>query len=150
MSTDRPLGLPGHVRACLFDLDGVLTETAKVHAAAWKETFDAFLKTRADKDGVPFVAFDVVADYDTYVDGKPRSDGTRSFLESHHIHLPEGSPDDPPTSNRKRARQRQERTRLGQDQKGWCRGLCGLGPLREGRARWRIAPGCGVLQRELR
>lgn len=96
MSTDRPLGLPSHVRACLFDLDGVLTETAKVHAAAWKEMFDRFLKGRAGKTDEPFVAFDVVADYDTYVDGKPRSDGTRSFLESRHISLPEGSPDDPP------------------------------------------------------
>ena len=96
MSADRPLGLPGHIRACLFDLDGVLTETAKVHAAAWKEMFDTFLQARADKTGEPFVAFDVVADYDTYVDGKPRADGTRSFLESRHIRLPEGSPDDPP------------------------------------------------------
>lgn len=96
MSTGRPLGLPGHVRACLFDLDGVLTETAKVHAAAWKEMFDAFLKARADKDGEPFVAFDEKDDYDTYVDGKPRVDGTKSFLDSRHIDLPEGSPDDPP------------------------------------------------------
>ncbi len=96
MSADRPLGLPGHIRACLFDLDGVLTETAKVHAAAWKEMFDTFLQARADKTGEPFVAFEVVADYDTYVDGKPRADGTRSFLESRHIRLPEGSPDDPP------------------------------------------------------
>ncbi|MHB1773230.1 MAG: HAD family hydrolase [Acidimicrobiales bacterium] len=96
MSSTKPLGLPENVRACLFDLDGVLTETAKVHAAAWKEMFDAYLKARADKEGEPFVAFDAVADYDTYVDGKPRADGTRSFLESRHIDLPEGSPDDSP------------------------------------------------------
>ncbi|MHB8247125.1 MAG: HAD family hydrolase [Acidimicrobiales bacterium] len=96
MSTGGPLGLPGHVRACLFDLDGVLTETAKVHAAAWKEMFDTYLKARADKDGEPFVAFDEKDDYDTYVDGKPRADGTKSFLDSRHIDLPEGSPDDPP------------------------------------------------------
>jgi beta-phosphoglucomutase family hydrolase len=96
MRTDRALGLPGTVRACLFDLDGVLTETAKVHAAAWKEMFDTYLKARADKDGRPFVAFDAKGDYDTYVDGKPRADGTKSFLQARHIHLPEGSPDDPP------------------------------------------------------
>lgn len=96
MNAKRSLGLPGHVRACLFDLDGVLTETAQVHAAAWKEMFDTFLKARANKEGNSFIPFDTVADYDTYVDGKPRSDGTRSFLESRHITLPEGTPDDPP------------------------------------------------------
>jgi beta-phosphoglucomutase family hydrolase len=85
-------GLPERIRACLFDLDGVLTETASVHAAAWKEMFDAYLRSRPG----PFVPFDPVADYDTYVDGKPRADGTRSFLASRHIELPEGSPDDPP------------------------------------------------------
>ena len=87
--TASSLGLPEQVRACLFDLDGVLTETAKVHAAAWKEMFDAFLKARADKGGEPFVAFDE-ADYDSYVDGKTRADGTRSFLGSRHIELPDG------------------------------------------------------------
>jgi beta-phosphoglucomutase family hydrolase len=94
MSTDPVLGLPKRVRACLFDLDGVLTETAKVHAAAWKEMFDAYLKARADKSGEPFVAFDKEADYETYVDGKTRGDGTRSFLESRHIELPDGAPED--------------------------------------------------------
>ena len=94
MSTDARLGLPERVRACLFDLDGVLTETAKVHAAAWKEMFDAYLKARAQKRGEPFVAFDKEADYDTYVDGKTRADGTRSFLESRHIELPDGAPGD--------------------------------------------------------
>ncbi len=74
----------------------MLTETAKVHAAAWKEMFDTFLKARAGEGDEPFVAFDALVDYDTYVDGKPRSDGTRSFLESRHIDLPEGSPDYPP------------------------------------------------------
>ena len=87
------VGLPDGVVACLFDLDGVLTDTAKVHAAAWKEMFDAFLRQR---DGANFVPFDEVADYDAYVDGKPREDGTRSFLESRGIHLPEGGVDDPP------------------------------------------------------
>jgi beta-phosphoglucomutase family hydrolase len=93
------LGLPDPVRACLFDLDGVLTQTAKVHAAAWKEMFDDFLRRYAQQTGTAFVPFDPVADYDTYVDGKPRADGTRSFLESRGIHLPEGSPDDPPDAD---------------------------------------------------
>jgi beta-phosphoglucomutase family hydrolase len=90
------LGLPDTIRACLFDLDGVLTPTAAVHAAAWKELFDDFLRHRAERTGEPFVPFDPVADYDEYVDGKARADGTRSFLESRHIMLPEGDPDDPP------------------------------------------------------
>ena len=89
------LSLPSRVQACLFDLDGVITQTAKVHAAAWKEMFDAFLKARADNTGEAFVPFDEVGDYDAYVDGKPRSDGTRSFLASRGIELPEGVPDDP-------------------------------------------------------
>jgi beta-phosphoglucomutase family hydrolase len=93
------VGLPESVRACLFDLDGVLTETAKVHAAAWKEMFDDFLRRYAEKTGTAFVPFDAVADYDTYVDGKPRADGTRSFLQSRGITLPEGSPDDPPAAD---------------------------------------------------
>jgi beta-phosphoglucomutase family hydrolase len=92
------LGLPDEVRGCLFDLDGVLTQTAKVHDAAWKEMFDDFLRERARQTGQPFVPFDPVADYDEYVDGKPRADGTRSFLESRGIHLPEGSDDDPPSA----------------------------------------------------
>jgi beta-phosphoglucomutase family hydrolase len=94
----RVLGLPDGIRGCLFDLDGVLTQTAKVHDAAWKEMFDDYLRERSRKTGEPFVPFDPVADYDTYVDGKPRADGTRSFLESRGIHLPEGADDDPPTA----------------------------------------------------
>jgi len=94
--SDLVLGLPERVRACLFDVDGVLTETAKVHAGAWKEMFDTYLKARADKNAEPFVAFDIQADYDTYVDGKPRADGTRSFLQSRHIDLPDGDADDRP------------------------------------------------------
>jgi beta-phosphoglucomutase family hydrolase len=92
------LGLPESVQACLFDLDGVLTETAKVHAAAWKEMFDAYLRARAARTGEDFVAFDEKDDYDTYVDGKPRYDGVRSFLSSRGIELPEGKPDDPPST----------------------------------------------------
>ncbi len=90
------LGLPDHVRGCLFDLDGVLTETASVHAAAWKEMFDGYLQSRSEHDGGPFVPFDRVRDYDEYVDGKPREEGTRSFLASRGITLPEGKPDDAP------------------------------------------------------
>jgi len=96
--TSSSLGLPEQVRACLFDLDGVLTETAKVHAAAWKEMFDNYLRQRAQQTGAKFVPFDSSQDYDDYVDGKPRLDGTQSFLQSRGINLPEGSPDDKPGS----------------------------------------------------
>jgi beta-phosphoglucomutase family hydrolase len=89
-------GLPDGVSACLFDMDGVVTQTASLHAAAWKEMFDDFLRSYAASTGTPFVPFDSHAEYDEYVDGKPRLDGTRSFLESRGITLPEGSPDDPP------------------------------------------------------
>jgi beta-phosphoglucomutase family hydrolase len=83
----RPvLGLPDGITTCLFDLDGVLTETAKVHAKAWKQTFDDELERREGKD---FVPFDVHRDYSRYVDGKPRYDGVRSFLESRGIDLTE-------------------------------------------------------------
>ena len=89
-------GLPDGVKACLFDMDGVVTQTAVVHAAAWKEMFDEFLRARAKSTGTEFVPFDAHAEYDAYVDGKPRLDGTRSFLESRGIELPEGKADDPP------------------------------------------------------
>ncbi|MDI5966477.1 beta-phosphoglucomutase family hydrolase [Streptomyces sp. SL13] len=88
--TDHP-SLPPGIRACLFDLDGVLTSTAVVHAAAWKEVFD---KVLAGREGQK--PFDKVADYDAYVDGLPRAEGVRSFLESRGIHLPDGDEDDPP------------------------------------------------------
>ncbi|WP_406163064.1 beta-phosphoglucomutase family hydrolase [Streptomyces sp. NBC_00882] len=86
------LGLPEEIKACLFDLDGVVTRTAVVHAAAWKEMFDAFLRER---DGEDFRPFDD-HDYDEYVDGLPRADGVRTFLASRGIELPDGKPDDPP------------------------------------------------------
>ncbi len=92
------LGLPAGVRACLFDLDGVLTQTAKVHAAAWKEMFDGVLRSWAQQEGQPFQPFDDHDDYDNFVDGKPRLDGVRDFLASRGIHLPEGNPDDPPSA----------------------------------------------------
>jgi len=92
------LGLPDGTHACLFDLDGVLTKTAVVHNAAWKEMFDAYLQERSRRTGEPFVPFDPGRDYDEYVDGKPRADGTRSFLASRGIELPEGGDDDPPSA----------------------------------------------------
>ncbi len=88
------LGLPEAVHACLFDLDGVLTDTASVHTKAWKAMFDAFLKQHAEQSGEPFVPFDPVEDYLKYVDGKKREDGVRSFLSSRGIELPDGDPDD--------------------------------------------------------
>lgn len=88
------LGLPEEVRACLFDLDGVLTDTASVHTKAWKDMFDSFLSQRAESTGEEFVPFDPASDYRQYVDGKKREDGVRSFLQSRDIELPDGSPDD--------------------------------------------------------
>jgi len=81
------LGLPDRVRACLFDLDGVLTRTAEVHAAAWKEMFDRYLRERAKRTGGEFVAFDAVGEYGKFVDGKPRYEGVRSA----HSSVPAGS-----------------------------------------------------------
>jgi len=88
------LGLPDAVRACLFDMDGVLTKTETIHATAWKQMFDAYLRERSQRTGVPQDPFDIVHDYDEYVDGKPREEGVRSFLASRHIELPEGGPGD--------------------------------------------------------
>jgi beta-phosphoglucomutase family hydrolase len=90
------LGLPTQIIACLFDLDGVLTRTASIHAAAWKQMFDDFLRARSERTGEPFVPFDAGDDYDAFVDGKQRLDGTRGFLRSRGIDLPEGDPSDPP------------------------------------------------------
>lgn len=89
------LGLPDDIEVCLFDLDGVLTDTASVHAAAWKHMFDEFLRAR---DGDSFRPFDQ-GDYDHYVDGKPRENGVRDFLASRDIELPDGQPDDGPEQN---------------------------------------------------
>src|SRR4051812_34352223 len=97
------LGLPPTIRACLFDLDGVLTQTATAHAAAWKEMFDDFLRARAAESGEAFVPFDAVADYRAYVDGRPRYEGVRSFLASRAIVLPETAPVDDETGETVRA-----------------------------------------------
>jgi beta-phosphoglucomutase family hydrolase len=99
MEHEWMLGLPADVKACLFDLDGVLTQTAKVHAAAWKRVLDDYLRRRAARTGAAFVPFDAVADYDRYVDGRPRDDGVRSFLASRGIELPAGSQGDPPEAD---------------------------------------------------
>lgn len=88
------LGLPDSIRGLLFDMDGVLTQTAVVHAEAWKQAFDALLERRAKDQGGHFDAFDKGKDYAEYVDGKPRLDGVRSFLGARGIDLPEGSADD--------------------------------------------------------
>lgn len=90
------LGLPEGVVACLFDLDGVLTDTAAVHTKAWKATFDEFLQRRSEHTGEPWRPFDPVHDYLSYVDGKPRADGVRDFLASRDIVLPTGEREDPP------------------------------------------------------
>jgi beta-phosphoglucomutase family hydrolase len=88
------LGLPPGITAGLFDLDGVLTGTARLHAAAWQQMFNDFLRGWAERSGQPYRAFDI-GDYNSTVDGRPRADGVRTFLASRGITLPEGQPDDP-------------------------------------------------------
>ena len=118
--------------AVLFDLDGVITVTAKMHASAWKHTFDEFLKKRAG--GGIFKPFDIQSDYEKYVDGEPRFNGAQSFLASRHIDLPRGNPDDPPEletvwgiANRKNRRfeeaLRKERVDLFEGTVAWIRHL---------------------------
>jgi len=79
----------------LFDLDGVITNTATLHATCWKQMFDEYLRERAEQKGEAFRPFDLATDYRLYVDGEPRFDGVRDFLRSRRIQLPEGTPDDP-------------------------------------------------------
>ncbi|MBV9197208.1 MAG: beta-phosphoglucomutase family hydrolase [Solirubrobacterales bacterium] len=93
------LDLPETITACLFDLDGVLTQTASIHAHAWKEMFDDFLRHWSERTGEPFHEFDRPTDYDEYVDGKPRLEGVESFLQSRGISLAMGSPSDPPEAD---------------------------------------------------
>ncbi len=88
----------GNCEAVLFDMDGVITDTASIHAACWKAMFDEFLQEWARQTGQPFRPFDIASDYKLYVDGKPRYQGVRDFLHSRRITLPEGSPTDPPTA----------------------------------------------------
>jgi beta-phosphoglucomutase family hydrolase len=101
MSPDGPadgtaIGLDAGIRACLFDLDGVLTQTAAIHASAWKATFDAFLLKYDEHTGRQDPPFDKGADYERYVDGRTREDGVRGFLAAREIQLPEGAPGDAP------------------------------------------------------
>ena len=84
------------IKACIFDLDGVITNTAGLHATCWKRVFDEYLQTRANQTGEAFRPFDRQTDYALYVDGKPRFDGVRDFLRSRGISLPDGLPNDPP------------------------------------------------------
>ena len=91
----KMLGLSPDVRACLFDLDGVLTDSGVLHGRAWAEAFDGFLLQLAERTGWQFVPFDRDADYRSYIDGRPRIEGVHAFLNSRGIHLPEGQADDP-------------------------------------------------------
>jgi trehalose-phosphatase len=95
-SNTTPVVLPEEIHAVIFDMDGVITDTASVHADAWKRLFDGYLRERTARTGEPFVPFDADVDYRRYIDGKPRFDGVRSFLASRAIELPEGDPSDPP------------------------------------------------------
>ncbi|MFQ5902771.1 MAG: HAD family hydrolase [Candidatus Binatia bacterium] len=90
----EPSGL--HFDAIIFDLDGVVTDTARVHAVAWKELFDAYLRMRESRGERPFPPFDKESDYLSYIDGKPRYEGVRSFLGSRGIVVPDGHPSDGP------------------------------------------------------
>ena len=90
------LGLPEDVRACVLDLEGVLTDSAALHAWAWCEVFDDFLLRSSHRTGWHFIPFDTVADYRSYLDGRPRLEGVHAFLRSRGIQLPEGCIDDSP------------------------------------------------------
>ena len=92
--TNKMLGLPDDVEACIFDLDGVLTDSGLLHAWAWAETFDPFLMQISERAGWRFIPFDRDADYRSYVDGRPRLEGVHTFLASRGIRLPEGRPED--------------------------------------------------------
>jgi HAD superfamily hydrolase (TIGR01509 family) len=89
------LGFPPHIRACVFNLNGVLIGSAAIHAQAWAETFDGFLAARCERSGGELVAFDRDRDYAALIHGRPRLDGVRAFLASRGIRLPEGDSDDP-------------------------------------------------------
>jgi HAD superfamily hydrolase (TIGR01509 family) len=97
--TPKLLGLPASVTACVFDLDGVLTDSSVLHASAWGEVFDEFLLRLSDKTGWHFIPFDRVGDYGDFLDGRSRLEGVHAFLGSRGIRLPEGRPDDPATAD---------------------------------------------------
>jgi beta-phosphoglucomutase-like phosphatase (HAD superfamily) len=100
-ATNRALGLPRSVRACLFDLDGVLTGSAQVHAAAWRDALDGLMRARLEetRHRFPVRFFNVANDYYELIHGRPRLDGIHAFLDSRGIDLPEGSAADPPGVN---------------------------------------------------
>jgi beta-phosphoglucomutase family hydrolase len=98
MSASHKLITPDRFGAVLFDLDGVLTSTAKIHSSCWKTMFDDYLRHRAAERKEPFRSFEIATDYKRYVDGKLRYEGVRSFLASRDIVLAEGTPEDPPTA----------------------------------------------------
>jgi beta-phosphoglucomutase family hydrolase len=97
-SKSNPVITRDRYDAVLLDLDGVITDTANLHAACWRQMFDEYLQSHPNRSSEAFRPFDPDADYRLYVDGKPRFDGVRAFLTSRGIALPEGSPDDPPTA----------------------------------------------------
>ena len=132
-ASNARLGLPAGIRACLFDLDGVLTQTAQLHAEAWKETFDSFLRERSRRTHEPFVPFDPVHDYERYVDGRPRYDGVRAFLAARGIEADAATV----TGARRRKNERAARA----DPPPWARAVSGIGAVPAGRARRRVAPG---------
>jgi beta-phosphoglucomutase family hydrolase len=96
MSEDLPNLKDLDLKAFIVDLDGVVTHTAEEHAIAWKQLFDDFLRKFAEREGKPFVEFDAESDYNQYVDGMPRYDGVKTFLDSRGVEIPYGSPEDPP------------------------------------------------------
>ena len=128
------LGLPGVIRACLFDMDGVLTQTATLHTAAWKQMFDAYLRDRSLATGERFAPFDAASDYEKYVDGKLRADGARSFLASRGIHLSDGEETDPPDAETVNGLARRKDNFPSSPEAGWCRDLRRVGPLCPGSA----------------
>ncbi|MBD1396001.1 beta-phosphoglucomutase family hydrolase [Pontibacter sp. JH31] len=94
MSTLSQLLSEKHIKALILDLDGVVTQTARLHAQAWKRMFDAYLKQRGEKEGKRYEPLDIETDYREYIDGIPRYDGVRNFLKSRGISLPDGTPED--------------------------------------------------------
>ena len=156
MADDRPtggtaVGLGADIRACLFDLDGVLTQTAAVHSAAWKESFDEFLRRYDAHTGHEDPPFDENSDYENYVDGKTREDGVRGFLTSRGIALPEGTPDDSPEAETVYGVRRGQTAGVSRAaRQARSAGLRRLGRLRARRPRRGPEDRRGDLQRELR
>ena len=138
------VGLPDGVRACLFDLEGVVTDSGRLHAAAWAEVFDDFLVRRSGREGMPFIPFDTDADYGTYVEGRLRLDGIRIFLRSRGIAIPEGRPSDPASADTEYGLARHKSEALGRQLRR--RGVTALpGARRYLEAVARAGLGCAVV-----